>query len=135
MPDIKNYIKDEYNFELVRVHYEQDAEINENGEYSLRIYDEVKTEIQQRDLCVFFTRQISFEPKELFEIGVQFKVVLHFADGVSQEELQEIDWENEIKRTNTPFLTNVISRASGILSSITSASGQAPLITPPTIVQ
>lgn len=134
MLDIKSYIQDKYTYELVHAEYQQIPGADETDEYSLRVHDEVQADVKQDTLCVLFTRKISFEPKGLSEIRVQYKVNLRFAEGVSPDEVRAINWAEEIRNMRAPFLTDVISRASWILSSITAVSGQAPIITPPTII-
>lgn len=135
MIDIKEYFQSEYEFELVGVEFQADERTDDHGGYRLCVNDEVTAEVKQHTVGVLFTRKVSFDPKGLFDIRVQFKVNLHFAEGVRQEDLQGIDWEKEIKSTRTPFLSNVISRASGIISSLTAYCGQNPIITPPVIIQ
>lgn len=136
MPDIKDLIKDEYEFQLADVQFHQlDDETSEDIEYSIHVHDELKTDIQEKDLCVTITRKAAFKPRGVFEASVQFKVILHFCDEASREEAKKIDWITELKKQNATFIINVTSRISGVLSSLTAAAGQVPLITPPTIIE
>ena len=77
-----------------------------------------------------FNRSVSFEPEGLFCLSVTFSCFLRFRE----ETRGELDWHTidiagEFRSGGGVILHELSSRASLLISEITSAAGQMPLIT------
>ncbi len=86
-------------------------------------------------LKITLSRELKFDPDEVFYLSVSYSAILKFND-----RKDEIEWnkENLPKEfiENGDFVINVLmSRASMLIAQVTSASGQPPIILPPNIVR
>lgn len=125
----------------------QDLLLKQIAYNSIEIHDSPETaklickddlEILNRDeekINLIFTRKLKFDPNCLYEIIVSFAFSLVF----NQNNKSELDWGKidlieELKKDNNVVLGNIISRASLLISEITSCSGYIPVITPPSFM-
>ncbi len=135
MLNFKDYFIDEYQFTLKKVTYTWIETNNHGDELNLNISDGVISSIQGRTLNVTFERKVFFKPEALYSIEVAFAIMLTFKETINEEEINKVNWCQELIETDNPYLRNIISRASNVISMLTSSYGQQPLITPPNIVQ
>lgn len=135
MLNFKDYFIDEYQFTLKKVTYTWIETNNHGDELNLNISDGVISSIQGRTLNVTFERKVFFKPEALYSIEVVFAIMLTFKETINEEEINKVNWCQELIETDNPYLRNIISRASNVISMLTSSYGQQPLITPPNIVQ
>lgn len=128
--DLKKYFLPEYSIYLENINYENHplpASVP-----SLNCKDTIVAHLTlPAGVRITFNRTLSFTPESMFYLSVSFGVFLKF----NPEKYSEIDWKNtdiagEIKRSQNPLIRNLMSRASLLISEITSSSGQCPLITP-----
>ena len=103
-------------------------------EYNLTNIDNAHVDVYEDGINLTIERVLEFEPEGLFRLSVSFGANLQFV----QEKKSEIDWEKinlaQEFIENGDFITvNLFSRISLLISQITSAYGQPPIITPPMI--
>lgn len=95
--------------------------------------DTVVAQLMENAVKINFNRALTFEPEGLFSLSVTFGAILAF----KPETRDEIDWKKtdiagEVKKSCPRLITNFMSRAALLVAEITSANGQAPLMTPGT---
>ncbi len=79
---------------------------------------------------VTFNRALSFEPDGIFYLSVTFSCFLRFDPRTKDEvDWHSLDIAGELRTGGGPILLELASRASLLISEITSASGQPPIIT------
>lgn len=131
MAELKDFFQDEYQFALKKCTFDFD-DSQCGGESELKVEDKISTQNSENQLVVTFERNVYFEPR-IFDIYVKFDIIMYYNEGMGAEGA-EIDWASELLNNQNPYITNIASRASLIISSITSAYGQQPLVTPPSPV-
>ena len=132
MIDFGRYFLHEHQIFLDNINYEvmklekasQDVKLNCKDTIVAQLIDKVGVKVT-------FNRTLSFEPEGMFFLSVTFGVMMRF----NQVYYDEIMWKNidiagEFKQSCPHILTNLMSRTSLLISQITSASGQAPIVTP-----
>lgn len=104
-------------------------------EFFLNCTDNIYVEKNETNgVKVIVTRELFFEPGELFRLSVAFGADLQF----DLQRVDEYDW-NEVNlaeefRVNGDFvISNLMSRITLLIAQITSSYGQQPLILPPVI--
>lgn len=137
MKPINEYFKRDYQVFLDEVKYKK-YEIDKKAtcDLTLRCRDDLKAEvIDNKFVELRFTRELVFEPVKLFELSVTFCARLFFIDEIKSEiDLEKIDMTEELKKAEPEILGGLVSRASLIISQLTTSSfGNAPVITPPTM--
>jgi hypothetical protein len=86
----------------------------------------------ERRINLIFTRVLKFEPSFLYELTVSFGFSLFFVkENMHEVNWNEIDIVKELLDDQSGLLENIMSRASLLISQITSCSGYMPIITPP----
>ncbi len=79
---------------------------------------------------VTFNRALSFEPEGVFYLSVTFSSFLRFDPRTKDEvDWHSLDIAGELRSGGGPILLELASRASLLISEITSAAGQPPIIT------
>ena len=102
------------------------------GEMKLNCKDTIVAQlVDTKGVKFTFNRTLSFEPDGMFFLSVTFGVFLKF----NPVYYNEIMWKNmdlagEFKASCPQILTNLMSRTSLLISEITSAAGQNPIVTP-----
>lgn len=136
MTNFDQYLKTDFKFSMESMSYKQLPPAPENTQMALNCRDllEAKTELDK--LMLRFTRSMQFEPASIYELSVTYTAVAN----INVQGLSAIDWDNidlskEIRNGHCTLLSNLVSRASLMISQITSANGQVPVITPPAIAK
>ncbi|MBQ9814324.1 MAG: DUF432 domain-containing protein [Lachnospiraceae bacterium] len=133
MLNLQDFFNDQYKFALKKVIFNMhDNPIQEAKE--LNVEDSLTHGIKDDMLLIEFKRKVHFDPESVFDIEVAFLIQINiFKEKV--KEAENIDWTSELleQKENAYFL-NVIPRAAGVISDITSSYGQPPIITPPVFV-
>jgi hypothetical protein len=137
MLDYDKYFLKEYQFHLKEVKYEMLKEASPGEQYELICEDYINTEIlQEKKLYIVFLRQVKFKPNALYNLSVSFGAVFTFKDEAKNDlDLHSINWGDEVVDNWMKFLSNITSRASMLISQITSSYGQSPVVTPPNIIK
>ena len=132
MIDFNRYFLHEHQIFLDNVNYELVKLEKARGDIKLNCKDTIVAQlIEDVGVKVTFNRTLSFDPEGMFFLSVTFGVMMHF-NKVYYDEImwKNIDIAGEFKAGCPSILTNLMSRTSLLISEITSASGQAPIVTP-----
>lgn len=132
MIDFNRYFLHEHQIFLDNVNYELVKLDKARGDIKLNCKDTIVAQlIEDVGVKVTFNRTLSFDPEGMFFLSVTFGVMMHF-NKVYYDEImwKNIDIAGEFKAGCPSILTNLMSRTSLLISEITSASGQAPIVTP-----
>ena len=125
---------------LNSVDFKKMSDTNENVEsFKIIVKDLYEiSSISDHDFNICYERKIELEPKKLFTISVKFDLVFVLSGKTKKmyqdkrEELVELIKEKAEKALQ---LTNVTSRASSLISSISMQLNCNPIITPPTLLR
>ncbi len=119
---------------LVNITYNSIDLSSEDSNFNIHCQDSLKTKLNgDRSLSAFFTRKVFLDPKALFELSVTYEAVMDI-DEDSKDEINDIDFDKEISENGEDILMILASKCSLLISQITSASGQNPIITPPNFI-
>lgn len=116
---------DNLNYEMIKLEKAQ-------GDVRLNCKDTIVAQLAEKvGVKVTFNRTLTFDPEGMFNLSVTFGVMMRF----NPVYVSEIDWKNvdlagEFKKSCPALLTNLMSRTSLLVSEITSAAGQMPIVTP-----
>lgn len=124
MFDTKQIFANEYQLDLQLVHFEGKETENER-DVKVNCYDDINAEIKGNNVEIKFTRNVKCV---LFDLVVVMVAKLNFNDQI-QEKPTKADIEAGI--INTSIMINAMSRLSLLISQITAAYGQEPIITGP----
>lgn len=134
MIDFKNYFADEYQLTLKNVSYSWIENDSQGTNLDLHIADQIHVKIENNQLEASVDRAVFFVPESLYKIIVSFTFILTFREDQLTEEAKKMNWEEALVTNDNPYMANILSRASALISALTSAYGQQPIITPPTFV-
>ncbi len=132
--NLADYFDVEQEFYLDKISYKRIGNDGQFGEYFLNCIDNIEAKVNNGTVEVTVERVFEFEPKELFELSVEFGAVLKF----NEERKGEYDWESmdlakEFRENGQFVLGNLMNRISLLMAEITSSSGQVPIILPPMV--
>ncbi len=130
MLNLNDYFQDQYQFTLKDVSYTSFENDELNGELEVKVADDINSEVLNDQLRIAYSRNVNLD--SVFKIKITFIIMLTFKEQIDSN--ASIDWSKEFIKTQNPFLNNIVSRISHLISTITSSYGQQPLITPPTPV-
>ena len=131
---LNKYLKEEYQFALKQVVFQTVDECDEAEQFEINVSDDISVEVVDKDIIVDYWRNVYFYPNGIFEIKVNFGLKMSFKDEAKLED-DDINWAEELVSQENPYMRNVITRTSNIISNLTSSFGQQPLITPPVFVK
>ena len=120
----------------VFLHHAEYDTLSLGGEPKLTVTDSINAyDVSDENVRIEISRSVSAAPGQLFSLKVVFGVLLTKNPLV----IGELDWSKvnvaeEFKKAKKPLINNVVSRISMLISSITSASGVVPVVTPPQLI-
>lgn len=76
-------------------------------------------------------RSLKLQPVKVYELDIEIHVMLEFADGYDSTKKEDEDIIRAFKTTCGGLLSAIMARASVLISTITGANGQSPLVTQP----
>lgn len=132
MLDFNRYFLHEHQIFLDNINYETLKLEKMSREVKLNCKDTIVAQLVDGVGVKFtFNRTMSFDPDGMFFLSVTFGVMMRF----NLAYYEEIMWKNmdlagEFKKNCPHILTNLMSRTSLMISQITSAAGQNPIVTP-----
>ena len=132
MIDFNRYFLHDHQIFLDNINYETvKAGVAEPG-VKLNCKDTIVAQLNEKTgIKITFNRTLSFEPERLFFLSVTFGVTMRFNPVYADEiEWRDVDIAGEFKKNCPQILTNLMSRTSMLISEITSAAGQPPIVTP-----
>ena len=101
---------------------------NKNAE--MKIVDNLDdVKVLDNVVHITYSRDIYWNPQALFNIHVIFEEIIEFDENINKE-----NFKNELNECPSKFLEPTISLAANVISNITAASGNYPLITPPVFI-
>lgn len=131
--NFKEYFTDEYQYSLKSIVYETIESKETFDTIELNCSDDINSISVENGLELTFSRKVFFVPKCMYELTVTYSVKLFYVDNtkeINREELLDI-----LKNEENVYLSNIISRASLLISDITSSYGQNPVVTPPVFIK
>lgn len=135
MVDFKHFFNEEYQIALKNAVYTQIERENQDADFELSVRDRVDAVIHDKHLEASFGRKVFFDPAALYSIDIVFTFSLFFKNTDLVEEAKSVDWKDALTEAGNPYLTDVISRASYLIATLTSSYGQQPLVTPPVLLR
>lgn len=129
MEDFNKYFLGDRGIFLDNISYESVSA--ESGHRTLGCNDTVVSQLSSTGIKITFNRALHFEPEGPFFLSVTFGVVLVFNPKVKDEvDWAHVDIAGEFKKSCPQLLGQLMSRASLLVSQITSSAGQIPIVTP-----
>ena len=129
MIDFTRYFLPEHQVFLENVNFEMLKPVR--GRRKMNCRDTIVARLSEPvGIKITFNRALLFEPEGNFYLSVTFSCFLRFRPEVHDE----IDWRSadiagEFRAGGGPVLNMLAARASLLISQITSASGQPPIVT------
>lgn len=131
--NFKEYFTDEYQYSLKSIAYEAIESEEMFDEIELNCSDEISGMSVENGIELTFLRKVFFNPKSMFELTVTFGIRLFYVDNTKEINIEEL--LESLKKEENAYLSNIISRASLLISVITSSYGQNPVVTPPVFIK
>lgn len=137
MKDYSAYFLPTFEYSLEQVNYKRLDTVDSSDEKQLNCTDKLRNMlIDEKHVSFEFTRELHFSSNDLFALSVTFSAVYT----LNENDHGDIDWNSsevakDILHSNSTFLNMLITRASLLISQLTSSFGQAPIITPPTSIR
>lgn len=127
------YFKPQTKTALDNIRYETGKlDVKGLSKLKMNCKDTVLAQLLPGGVKINFNREVKFEPEGPFELSVTFTTVLPFEPQFADEiDWKTVDIAGEFRRSRHPMLSVMMSRASLLIAQITSASGNNPLVTPP----
>lgn len=129
--NLVDYFEDGQEYYLEKIVYDRIETPSISGEYMLNCVENISAVVEGSAVRLTVQRTLSFDPQGIFGLTVSFGAILRF----NESKKNEIDWKNinlaeEFKVNGDFATTNLISRISLLIATITSSFGQQPLILP-----
>lgn len=116
---------------LDNISYETVKPDSMQRELKLNCKDTILAQLTNQGVKINFNRALNFEPEGIYSLSVTFAVMLIFDPSTKDEvDWKKLDIAGEFKKSCPNLMSVLMSRASLLISQITSAAGQPPLITP-----
>lgn len=131
MNNFNEYFMRERKVFLENISYETVKAEQGSGPRRLGCKDTVIAQlIDPKGVKIIFNRRLSFEPEAIFTLSVSFGVFLRFdPTRLGEVNWQEVNIVKEFTASNPAVMGEFNSRVALLVAQITSASGNAPLIT------
>lgn len=84
-----------------------------------------------KNVVMNIRRSLRLEPIKVYELDVEILVMLDFVDEYDSSTIEDEEIIRVFKKTCNGLLSTIMARASVLISVITGANGQAPLVTQP----
>lgn len=105
------------------------------GKISLICRDDINVLLNDNGVRIIIKRTLTLDPKTFFALGVSFGADLRFNSRKNEHDWSEINLAEEFRK-NGGFVTDqLMSRISLLIGQITAASGQQPILLPPTVIK
>ena len=135
MSNLNGFFLPGIEFNLVNVTYNSVDLNNEDSDFTIHCSDSLETNLNQDEitLIVRFTRKVYLEPKALFELSISLDAFIKINPDL-KEKINDIDFRKELLNNDETIIIAMASKSSLLISQITSATGQSPIITPPNFI-
>ena len=88
-----------------------------------------------KDVVLNIRRSLKLEPVVVYALEVEVQILIGFVDDCDTSAMTDEDIIQEFKKSCGGLLSTVMSRISVLISTITGANGQTPLITQPIYIE
>ncbi|MBE6587456.1 MAG: hypothetical protein E7647_03465 [Ruminococcaceae bacterium] len=131
MENFERYFLHEKKILLDNISYETVKVEGRPAEMKLGVKDTIVAQLMKNGVKINFNRALNFEPEGIFSLSVTYSMMLIF-DPTTKDEVnwKGMDIATEFKNGCPHLLTALMSRTSLMISQITSAGGQNPIVTP-----
>ena len=131
MENFERYFLHEKKILLENISYETVKMDKNPGEMKLGCKDTIVAQLMEHGVKINFNREVKFDPEGIFNLSVTFGMMLIF-DPTTKNEInwKGMDIAKEFQQSCPHLLTALMSRTSLMVSQITSAGGQNPIVTP-----
>ncbi len=131
MENFERYFLHEKKILLENISYETVKVEGRPSDMKLGVKDTIVAQLLKNGVKINFNRALNFDPEGIFSLSVTYSMMMFF-DPTTKE---EVDWKNtdiatEFRQSCPHLLTALMSRTSLMVSQITSAGGQNPIVTP-----
>lgn len=129
--DIKRLFSNKTEYSLISVIFDE-LPIDNYMDCDSKTLDSINLIETQNDKIVYtIKRHIYFEPKCIFDLSVELKVMKFFNDDVDINEIKDVEWQNTLFEERDFFSQNVMEEISLMIAFITKQSAYPTYITPP----
>ena len=80
-------------------------------------------------------RSLKLEPVAVYALDVEVQILIGFEEGIDTSSMKDEEIIQAFKKSCGALIANVLSRVSILISTITSANGQMPVITQPVFIE
>jgi len=131
MDNFERYFLHEKKILLENISYET-VKLEEKAEkVKMGVKDTIVAQLMRNGVKINFNRAVNFEPEGIFSLSVTFSMLMLFDPTTKDEvEWKGMDIAGEFRKSCPHLMTALMSRTSLMISQITAASGQNPLVTP-----
>ena len=131
MENFERYFLQEKKILLENISYETVPVEGRPTDMKLGVKDTIVAQLLKNGVKINFNRALNFDPEGIFSLSVTYSMMMFF-DPTTKD---EIDWKStdiatEFRQSCPHLLTSLMSRTSLMVSQITSAGGQNPIVTP-----
>lgn len=88
-----------------------------------------------KNIVMNVRRSLRLEPVKVYELDVEISVMLDFIDEYDSSTITDEELIRIFKKTCSGLLSTIMARASVLISVITGANGQSPLVTQPFYIE
>ena len=132
--NIDKYIKNSFKVYLKEITFENNPFLDDSDSH-LECHDEIKAEFKEEDtIDLTFIRHVTFSPQKSWDLkivmGAELMINLKKAKDV---QWKEINLAKELKAST--IIDGLISKASLLISQISSTAAPNPIITPPSFIE
>ncbi len=129
--NLADYFESGQEYYLDKVVYDRIETPIADQEFTLNCTENLFAVLDGDTVRLTVQRALSFDPKGIFGLSVSFGAILRF----NESKKNEIDWNTinlaeEFKQNGEFATTNLISRISLLIATMTSSFGQQPIILP-----
>ena len=131
MENFERYFLHEKKILLENISYETVPVEGRPTDMKLGVKDTIVAQLLKNGVKINFNRALNFDPEGIFSLSVTYSMMMFF-DPTTKD---EVDWKStdiatEFRKCCPHLLTSLMSRTSLMVSQITSAGGQNPIVTP-----
>jgi len=88
-----------------------------------------------KDIVLSIRRSLKLEPVAVYALDVEVQILIGFEEGIDTSSMKDEEIIQAFKKSCGALIANVLSRVSILISTITSANGQMPVITQPVFIE
>ena len=134
MIQLQDYFETSYRYALNAIEFKKAVDGEAPSEAVLSFADRYEiVRFDENELQASYSRRIFFSPPALFDLLVEYNFILDLKKESGAVILTEADIIEALE--NSDFISEIIARVSLLVSEITFASGNNPLVLPPNFIR